>query len=97
MIPYRLFALRRRLPYCTNSESGISCAANLQMTSRIVRKFSLFQGDKTSRWQPQGSCSDGFLEALKCGDTVVAAAAVRVVLALVQNRAIDPDILDSCG
>jgi len=49
------------------------------------------------RWQPQGSCKDGFLEALKCGDTVVAAAAVRVVLALIQNRAVDPDILDSCG
>lgn len=34
---------------------------------------------------------------MKCGDTVVAAAAVRVVLALVQSRTVDPDILDSCG
>ena len=57
----------------------------------------LVQVERSRRWQPRGSCSEGFLEALSCGETVLAAAAVRVVLALVQSNSIDPDILDSCG
>ena len=47
--------------------------------------------------QRQGSCKEGLLEALSGGETVLAAAAVRVVLALIESRTIDPEILDHCG
>ena len=58
----------------------------------------LAQGEgSNSGWQPTGSCREGLLTALRCGETVLAAAAVRLILALIQNRVLDPDTLDSCG
>lgn len=45
----------------------------------------------------ESCCRDGFLEALRGGHTVTAAAAVRVVWALIHSRAVDPEILDSGG